>query len=222
MGYSNSKFSRIKSGVLIKIGLKNNVITEKNYLKFFKTNSLKNNLFVDGYWQNEKFFKEVRDDIRKIYQFPKKLDSINARFLAEIIKTNSVSLHVRRTDYVNNVMNRSIYGVVTLDYYHNAINYIKNILEDINLFVFSDDLDWCRRNLGSFHQNIQYISHNKGDDAYKDMMLMSKCKANIIANSSFSWWGAWLGNKAKLTLSPKKWNSNLMSCDVVLKDWVKL
>ncbi|MDO8610808.1 MAG: alpha-1,2-fucosyltransferase, partial [bacterium] len=111
-----------------------------------------------------------------------------------------ISIHVRRGDFITNKANPQFIG---LDYYKSAINKINKLVNNPLFFVFSNDIPWCKTNLSSLADDIHYINHNKGKDAYKDLLLMSACKHNIVANSTFSWWGAWLNqNSKKIVIDP--------------------
>lgn len=177
-----------------------------------------------GYWQNEKYFKKYREYILKSFTFPTVLstDTQNTDILKKIKETNSVSIHVRRGDYCNNPWYD---GIATLDYYKLAIEYIKSKVEKPHFFIFSDDIEWCQKNL-CFDKDYDFINWNKGNASYRDMQLMSLCKHNIIPNSSFSWWGAWLNlNNDKIVICPSKWIndcSGLDYSDIYPEEWIKL
>ena len=162
--------------------------------------------YYDGYWQNEKYFIGVKEEIVKAFT-PKNIDAKNECYAQMLSACNSVSLHVRRGDYVKN----PLYGGICDEEYY--VSAIKNILEQtyVEFFcVFSNDIDWCKRHLLKLVENkpIEYVDWNTKSDSYKDMYLMSHCRHNIIANSSFSWWGAWLNcNKNNIVICPRKWNN---------------
>lgn len=170
---------------------------------FFNSSALKfkGNAYFQGYWSNEKYFKDIEDTIRKDFTFKKKLNKKNQEIANIIKKTNSVSLHVRRGDYVNNIYNP--YALVLgMKYYENSIRIIDHKVKLPVYFIFSNDIKWCKQNF-KFKNKIYFINNNKGDSSYRDMQLMSLCKHNIIANSTFSWWGAWLNqNKNKIVIKP--------------------
>lgn len=154
--------------------------------------AIKDNSYIQGYWANERYFNEIKNIIRKEFTPKTKLDVRNQKILKHIQNTQSVSVHVRRGDYITNKKNAEVFGFLGLDYYITAINKIKKAVSHPIFFVFSDDIFWCKENLSPLAEDIYYIDHNKGKEAYKDMVLMSTCKHNIIANSTFSWWGRWL------------------------------
>jgi len=162
---------------------------------------IRNNSYIQGYWADERYFKGVEDILKKEFTPKKKLDERNQKILRQIQTPASVSIHVRRGDYVTNKTN--IPKFIGLDYYIKSINKIKSKISKPVFFVFSDDIPWCKQNLNSPKDNIYYIDHNKEKDSYKDLLLMSACKHNIIANSTFSWWSGWLNiNDNKIVIKP--------------------
>jgi hypothetical protein len=181
-------------------------------------------IFLNGYFQKEIYFINEEQSIRKSFAFRDQLFTGNEIVKNEILGSNSVSLHVRRGDYVSNDKTNLYHGVCDLDYYQNAIKTQMNYGEDLHFFVFSDDIDWCRTNL-NITAKVTFVSNNKGANSYKDMQLMSLCKHNIIANSSFSWWGAWLNNSHnKVVVAPKKWfaDSSIDTKQLYPKNWLLL
>ncbi len=148
----------------------------------------KNNVYLQGYWSDERYFKKVADIICKDFSFKKKLDSKNKKILKIIKNTNSVSVHVRRGDYITNKTGPKFLG---LNHYQKKISNLEKKIKKPVFFIFSDDIPWCKKNLTSEHK-IYFIFGNKETNAWKDMFLMSRCKHNIIANSTFSWWANWL------------------------------
>jgi hypothetical protein len=178
-----------------------------------------------GYWQNPKYFSNYEDEIRKDFQFIRPLDRKNLNILKQIENTDSVSVHIRRGDYILDIKNDGFHAVCPPSYCKVAVNYIKERIENPKFFVFSDDPKWVKNNLKI--DNTTYIDWNRGDMDYKDMQLMSHCKHNIIANSSFSWWGAWLNqNPNKMVIAPKRWfNAKQAKSevkDMIPKKWIKL
>jgi hypothetical protein len=164
-------------------------------------------VYLDGYWMSEKYFCDIADLLTREYTIRGASSPANEA-LAELIgSVNAVSLHVRRGDYVTNHVTNSYHGVCPLDYYHLAASHIAHMMEKPHFFVFSDDPDWVRANLTLSAPTV-YVEENDTDTGYEDMRLMALCKHNIIANSTFSWWGAWLNrNPAKIVYAPRKWFS---------------
>lgn len=200
-----------------------NYVREKNEYCFDKRLfSYSDYFYYDGYFQNEKYFKHLRETLLKNFSLKEPIGEKNQATLNEILKTNSVSIHVRRGDYLSMGNIKNLYGVCSLDYYKKAVGYIAKRVENPHFFLFSDDIDWVIKNL-----KIQYpytvVDFNQGRGWF-DLELMKHCKHNIIANSSFSWWGAWLNeNPDKIVIAPKKWNTKKFKrCSIVPKGWIKL
>jgi len=186
--------------------------------------SLPYNIYLEGYWQSEKYFKDIKDLI--LDEFTVKTMPVDRnRELAEMItKDNAVSLHVRRGDFISNPAASKFHGTCSLDYYHSAIERIAARVDHPTFFVFSDDTAWVKDNL-SISYPVTYINNNTDETAYEDMRLMSLCKHNIIANSSFSWWGAWLNrNTDKIVIAPSRWfnEESIDTRDLIPDGWIKL
>ncbi|OGH24771.1 MAG: hypothetical protein A3B47_00375 [Candidatus Levybacteria bacterium RIFCSPLOWO2_01_FULL_39_24] len=163
--------------------------------------SAKNDSYIQGYWADERYFKEIEDIIRKEFTPKKRLDERNQKILSLIQTSTSVSIHVRRGDYITNKAN--VLKFIGLNYYLNSINEIKKLIPNPVFFVFSDDIPWCKNNLKQILNKAYFIDYNKGKESYKDIVLMGTCKHNIIANSTFSWWGGWLNqNINKICIRP--------------------
>ncbi len=205
------------------LGRRNLMITEPHfqYAEGIAGN-YKENIYLAGYWQSEKYFKAVETLIRKDVMLVKPL-TFKAQEFERIIKSkNSVSLHIRRGDYIANATVLEVHGVCSLNYYQQSIELIKQRIEKPTFFVFSDDITWCKANLQIdsevvFIENLQYN--------YEDLRLMSSCQHHIIANSSFSWWGAWLNpNPDKIVIAPKEWfaTTERNYQDVIPETWIKI
>jgi hypothetical protein len=167
--------------------------------------------YLDGYFQSEKYFHDIADQLRQDFTLAKPFQGKTLE-IANTIKndSNAVSLHVRRGDYL---IHRDFGGIVTEEYYQRAIDHIRDQLPAAKFYVFSDDITWCRSEL-PLGPLATFVSHPELKD-FEELILMSLCQHHIIANSSFSWWGAWLGqNPEKTVIAPQKW-SNLH------EDWYK-
>jgi hypothetical protein len=163
------------------------------------------NVYLDGYWQSEKYFNQIGSQIRKDFRFVQPMTPRNEEMAKQILHSTSVSIHIRRGDYVSNQITNQFHGVCDPGYYQKAIDLIASKIDKPTFFLFSDDPDWVADNLIINHPCV-LIRHNTGRESYNDMRLMSLCKHNIIANSSFSWWGAWLNEHTnKLVIAPKYW-----------------
>jgi hypothetical protein len=151
------------------------------------------NTYLDGFWQSERYFKPIE----------------------------SVSLHIRRGDYISNKSAQQHHGNLGIDYYKNALNLIKEVYKNTEVFIFSDDLEWCKTNL-KLEEVVHYVDANQHQNFHLDIYLMSRCKHNVIANSSFSWWAAWLNqNTNKIVVAPANWyaNKSLNTKDLIPMSW---
>ena len=189
-----------------------------NLLRSTDADFKENVIFYDGYWQNNKFYD--RDNKWLKMKLPQDIGQRNWKILKEMKSTNSVSIHVRRGDYLKN---QKIYGIDTETYYKNAIAKIKEKMDNPVFFYFSNDMDWVRKNMGD-KEHDYYIDWNSGDRSYLDMCLMSNAKANIIANSTFSYWGAYL-NENDLVIYPKQWYNKLSKKEsplIFYDEWIAI
>lgn len=192
-------------------------------LDFIKKILGKLKLGEDGYWQSEKYFKKIEDSIRGEFTLKEPLDDRFTNVIRQIENTPSVSLHIRRGDYVNDKKTKAVHDVCGLEYYEKAIDIIKAEVNNPTFFIFSDDIDWVAKNL-EITSPAFWVSNLEGKD-FEELILMSKCKHNIIANSTFSWWGAWLNkNPNKIVVAPKQWFTNKTSEDINIlpKTWVQI
>lgn len=188
------------------------------YPSLFQLDPLKSYM-LRGNWISEEYFREYSDDIKRIFSFPV-IESTDENFQVakKIMESNSVSIHIRAGDFINN----DSFVSLNKNYYMEAIQRIESE-EKVNhlYFVFSDDVSFSQQILGNMN-NVTYISNNKGKNSYKDMQLMSMCKNNIIANSTFSFWGAYLNNrKGKIVIAPKIASKNCKN-PFACQDWVLL
>jgi hypothetical protein len=218
---ANTLWGRYMQAAFKKLGLRNKEYLEKDH-SFYDKNALliQDDRYYNGYWANQDYFADIRDEILDIFSFRRELDETNKSLLENIKYTNSVSLHVRRGNYLL----FDIYkGICEIDYYQRAIEYIKAHVENPHFYIFSNDIEWCKENLASMLENYTFVGNNSGMSNYIDMQLMSNCKHNIIANSTFSWWGAWLNQYDKrIVIAPKKWLNMEMKYTPLLEEWIKL
>lgn len=183
----------------------------------------KGRIYLDGYWSCEKYFLHNADLIRNAFKILTPPDAQNENWSEMIKNTNAVCIHVRRGDYVNNAGANKIYGTISPDYYHRAIEYVSKMVHSPVFFVFSDDIQWAKDNI-LIPYEVHYMEHNDSVHGYEDLRLMMLCKHYIIANSTFSWWGAWLGNfSEKIVVSPRNWFSDPdKKIDIIPESWVKM
>ena len=165
---------------------------------------IKDNAYLNGNWQNENYFKDISGIIKKEFTLKNGFGKNTKEVFEKIKGHESVSLHIRRGDYILNEKTNKYHGTCSLEYYQKAMNIISQKVTAPHFFVFSDDIDWAKENLKT-HFPITFVSDEKIPD-FEELMLMKECKHNIIANSSFSWWGAWLNdNPEKIVIAPKTW-----------------
>lgn len=201
-----------------------------------KSGENKRNIYLDGFFQSEKYFLDIREVILKDLELISTVRAeVSPTFLEfeSLIKSKpwSISLHVRRGDYVTNAHAFKTHFVDLTEYYKRSISVIsKKMMEagmdtEPHFFVFSDDITWVRQNM-NIPGNATYIvcSNGKNLEDYEELTLMSFCKNNIIANSSFSWWGAWLNrNSEKIVIAPKQWTAkNTENPNIIPETWIKL
>ena len=178
-------------------------------------------LFLGG-WHCEKYFLPVEAEVRNSFKFDfDKLNEYSKSILREIDRFNSVSIHIRREDYLSEE-NYNVFGCVTsIEYYKKAIDYIKQKVDSPVFFIFTNDYDWVVNNFNQ--QEFRIITGNVAEDSWKDMCLMSRCKHNINTNSTFSWWAAWLNsNSNKIVICPKEFIHNLETKDFYPQNWTKI
>ena len=182
------------------------------------------NGYLHGYWQSERYFADHAPAIRAALNFRDPLSPENCRWLERIDNCQSVSVHVRRGDYVANLKNKSIYAACGLDYFLAAMDRIRAAHAGTHFFVFSDDPDWARKAFYEWSGEIEIVDHNRGGASYNDLRLMSLCKHHVVTNSTFSWWAAWLGERpGKIIIAPKRWlNDVRVGGDVVPDRWLRL
>jgi hypothetical protein len=187
--------------------------------------SLGANTYLHGYWQSEKYFRHIAPLLRCELTRPEPVDEVNREFLDEIGSVMSVSLHIRRGDYVSNPKTSKVHGTCSLEYYLKAAKYVADrVNEPPTFFVFSDDPEWTRENL-KLPFPMRFVSHNLIADPSSDLRLMSACKHHVIANSSFSWWGAWLNPAPdKIVVACRRWFADraMNDHDLVPEEWIRV
>jgi hypothetical protein len=185
-------------------------------------------VYFEGFWQSERYFSWMEREIREAFSFKKPLNLDSQKIEDELAhQPNAVSVHVRRGDYVTSAATNELHGVCSVTYYKKAIALIKQKITNPVFYFFSDDAGWVAENLIAATDNALLVQHNRGDDSWQDIALMSKCSHHIIANSSFSWWGAWLnpGNE-KMVIAPANWFAakadNLDTLDLIPQNWIQI
>jgi hypothetical protein len=224
---------RSRTGVLLSLGTlaghfvpyyRRNIYREPHFPYDPHILKCKNDVYLEGYWQSEKYFKDIEHLIRSEFTPVTEPDNSNKKMADQIRSCESVSLHVRRGDYVSNPVTNAYHGTCSHDYYQTAIRIIEKKIKEPHFFMFSDDPAWVRENIDVRHP-MTIVDLNGPDKDYEDMRLMSLCQYHIIANSSFSWWGAWLSdNPEKIVITPKKWfnDPQIDTIDLIPESWIRL
>ncbi len=186
--------------------------------------SQKGDIYLHGYWQSEKYFADVSNVIRNDLKLKRERETV-VKLATQIRSKHAISVHVRRGDYVDNSKTSEFHGVCQPDYYTKAISYITSRvpLNDLRVFVFSDDPAWVDSNLvlSVPHQVVSHEGLSPGEEIH----LMSLCRHHIIANSTFSWWGAWLNQRPdKLVVAPRRWfnNPDIDTRDLIPETWTRI
>lgn len=180
-------------------------------------------VYYKGFYQNERYFKDVEAQVRQAFTFDERLFNERSKLCLEHIRKDdkAVSIHIRRGDYTEPKHWLKLGQYASTTYFLNAIQRMSELVPGAHYYVFSDDLQWVRDNLPL--ENATYVDWNTGNDSWQDMMLMSNCHHNIISNSTFSWWGAWLNaHTEKIVMTPKRWNSSQMSSDLAPASWMAI
>ena len=209
-----------------------NFFLDKNIKKFerspfiFNEDLLKKkiskNLSITGFFQSEKYFLNYKKIVLKLLRFPKAKNKLIQNYLNLIKNRNSVAIHIRRGDYLNDPKVRNFHGILGESYYKKSIRHIKKNVKNPFFFIFSDDINLIKKKFLFFNKKNYIFIDTKS--SISDMYLMSNCKHFIIANSTFSWWGAWLSkNKRKIVCAPKKWvKLKTPTPDILPKSWVEI
>jgi len=170
--------------------------------------NLPNDVYLDGYWQSEKYFADISGIIRREFTVKVPWTGENKELGEQINSCESVSLHVRRGDYSSDPHTNKVHGCCGIDYYLRCVEFINSKLKHAHFFAFSDDPQWVADNL-KLPYSMTIVGHNNMSKEYEDLRLIGQCKHHIIANSSFSWWGAWLNPREdKIVFAPKQWFGN--------------
>jgi hypothetical protein len=216
-------YDRVKK----KIFYSRSKIIQEQHISFSPANlTIQKPAYLIGYWQSEKYFIEFKKQIFNSFQICLKPSVDNQSLLDRIESCNAISLHVRRGDFIQEEQTKQVHGSCSMEYYQKAIEHISNYISDPVFFIFSDDIQWVYQNL-----NLQFtafiVDINNGKSDYEDLRLMSKCKHHILANSSFSWWGAWLNqSEDKIVIAPKIWfadeRMNNETSDLIPEEWIRI
>lgn len=178
------------------------------------------NCYYEGFWQNIKYFEDIKDKLAEVYAHPEP-NEYNRCLIKGITERESVGIHIRRGDYLSEPDYRGICG---LEYYKKAIASLVATKKDYSFYIFSNDMAWCTENLGPLIKGFEvvYVTENKGENSCWDMFLMTYCKYLIIANSSFSWWGAFLNRNVEKVIAPYPWVNRDCEIELYGSNWEKL
>lgn len=204
--------------------LRRSFLEEKEYCFSPEFLSHRGEAYIKGYWQTEKYFRDFREQLLTDFEIKIPPSEKNRRMLDQINDCSSVSVHVRRADYLTDPTASGVYVCCDMDYYRQAINQIRERVSNPKFFVFSDDCEWAEQQFGS-EKDITVADINDASANYEDLRLMGNCRHNIIANSSFSWWGAWLNrNPEKVVVAPRNWfkGDQFDTKDIVPEGWIKI
>lgn len=195
---------------------KNEIVANERTIFIIPT-VINNSLYFNGFWQNIQYVKPYIQQLKKIFSF-QKLDDVNKKFIENKGDSIYVGVHIRRGDYLKT---SSLNGICNFGYYESAINYIKEKVDNPKFVVFSDDISWCKTAFEKY--DCIYVDWNTGKKSYRDMQLMSLCDHMIIANSTFSWWGAMLmENESGIKIAPSKWDNNSNDNSLIDDTWITI
>ena len=186
--------------------------------------NLPDGVYLHGSWQNEKYFADIAEILHREFTVKTSPAGRDSELAEQMASSESVSISIRRADYVTDRHTNQILGTCDLDYYSRCVEHITQTVKNPHFFIFGDDPQWARDNL-KLPYPTTFVDHNAADKNYEDLRLLSQCKHNIIANSSFSWWGAWLNqNPDKTVLAPKRWlkSDDYDPKDLVPDNWIKV
>lgn len=192
-------------------------LEERNFICDSKVYDVSGDIYYEGYWQALGYFNDIREEIRAAYSFTS-INDYSKKILHQISAGNSVGIHVRRGDYLNDP---DFGGICGERYYSKAIALFLSDAKKYTFFIFSNDVEWCRSHFCTLlaGQNIVFVDGNTGCESVYDMYLMSQCHNLIIANSTFSWWGAFLNDKGGSIIAPSPWVDRDVTPDIYAPSW---
>ena len=200
-----------------------NYIRESSYGYHSEVLKIKKSAYLDGYWQCPLYFESIRAQLLNELSIKKDFEKAGLlEKIKEVKGKNSVAIHIRRGDYISNPIVTQQFGICSIEYYENAMLFINQQVQNPEFFVFSDDIAWCKENLRTENVNIQYLSDFSD---FEDLVLISNCKHQIISNSTFGWWGAWLNqNPSKIVIAPKIWyvDPSLDTSQLIPSEWNRI
>ncbi len=201
-----------------------NVLRERNFRFQPEFQSASGDVYLEGYWQSEKYFAAITGILRDEFSIGRSLEGRDRTFAEVIAEEDTVSIHVRRGDYVRHPEVFQYHGVCGIEYYRSCMEIISEKVQDPHFVVFTDDPGWARETFPGSGR-VTFVDWDSPRQGCVDLELMKKCRHHIIANSSFSWWGAWLcGNSGKVVLAPRRWFSDpsIDTSDLLPNSWVRV
>jgi hypothetical protein len=216
-----SRFDLVNKVLRKVLGPRSSHFVERTYLYDPDVLKLPDNTYLDGYFQTEKYFCDIEEIIRTDFTFKDEMSLKAMKIVRQIDASNSVCVHVRRTDFLTN----SAFGVQDVDYFERAEKIISSRVSEPKYFVFSDDIEWCQHNL-SFQSETIFVDEDFGPRKFRDdLRLMVQCKNYIISNSSFAWWAVWLNQiRDNIVIAPKTWvqHPDYPSDDLIPLTWLRV
>jgi hypothetical protein len=203
---------------------KDRVIEQKDIRYSNILDKVSSDCYLVGSFQSEKFFRPIAHEVKEDFQIKKEILNQYSQIISEVSSVESVAVHIRRGDYVNNPKTREVHGSMPISYYIEAAKLIGTRVRNPHFYIFSDEPEWLSNNL-DLKADFSTIPSRLDDHPNRDFVLMMHCKHHIITNSSYSWWAAWLGeNFDKIVIAPKKWFavSACDSSDIVPESWIRL
>ena len=191
--------------------------------QFIDYSSLGKKRYFDGYWQSWKYVYEVRDELNKDLIFNNEISQLTKQTIFKIQKEEAVFIGIRRGDYISSKKARKRYGSFSKEYYVSAMKYVSDIVRNPVFYIFSNDIDWCKKNLDFNGFNVVYREPHLQTNDLEELLIMSSCKHAIIVNSTFHWWGAFLiKNPNKIVVAPNEWFCDGTKIDIVPNEWVRM
>jgi len=214
----------LRSRLSLRVRKPPQVFSERGFRYNPEIEKLSGDVVLDGYWQSYRYFDSIADEVRAAFHLASARSWAAKDLLARITGENAIAAHVRRGDYAANPKLTRKFGLLSREYYDQGTALIGRETGEFDVFVFSDDIDWCRANLAfRSARSVTYVSGTEG--GHDDMLLITRCRHHVIANSSFSWWGAWLANHPdKIVIAPTRWFNDppVDTADLILPEWRRL
>ncbi len=207
--------------------IKYNTFVEKQFNFDEAVMTIGPNTYLDGYFQSEKYFVHIKDEIKKEFTFKQEFSELENSLYNEIKSKNAICVNFRRADYINLQASADMHGVVEMDFYRNSIQQLASKVDNPTFYVFSDDISWCQQNF-SIDYPCTFVDYRfKGEKFASYFQLMIACKHFIIPNSTFAWWAAWLSETTEtIVITPRKWFANqamqAQATDIIPERWIKM